>query len=64
MSQGVGARIPQTEMNGLYGDVLKIVMRKMLGSVPESAGVMWNHPAVFKDMMRFGGRTDTCGAET
>lgn len=54
-------RIPRTEINGVYGGLIKIAMRKMIGRVPESAEAMWNHPAVFKDMMKFGGRTEKWG---
>ena len=46
-----GTRIPPTEITGLYGALLKKVTRKMLGKVPESAGVMWHNPALFRDMM-------------
>ncbi|SDZ44367.1 alkylhydroperoxidase AhpD family core domain-containing protein [Micromonospora pattaloongensis] len=51
-------RVPRTEITGLYGGLLKVAMRKMLGGVPEGAEVMWHHRRVFKDMMRFGGRTE------
>lgn len=51
-------RVPCTEMTGLYGGLLKVAMRKMLGGVPASAEVMWHNPPVFKDMMRFGRRTE------
>jgi len=51
-------RVPRTEITGAYGALLKVAMRKMLGEVPESAEVMWHHPAAFKDMMKFGGRTE------
>jgi AhpD family alkylhydroperoxidase len=51
-------RVPRTEITGLYGGLLKVAMRRMLGGVPEGAEVMWHHPRVFKDMMRFGGRTE------
>ncbi len=51
-------RVPGTELNGVYGGLLKIAMRKMVGGVPESAEVLWHNPPVFKDMMRFGGKTD------
>jgi len=47
-------RVPRTEITGIYGGLLKIAMRKMLGGVPEGAEVMWHHPAIFKDTMRFG----------
>jgi AhpD family alkylhydroperoxidase len=52
------ARVPATPMTGLYAGVLKIAMRRMLGKVPESAGVLWNHPKVFLDMARFGGKVE------
>jgi AhpD family alkylhydroperoxidase len=52
-------RIPATEITGVYGALLKTMSRRMLGQVPEAAGVMWHYPAVFKDMMRFGRRTES-----
>jgi AhpD family alkylhydroperoxidase len=52
------ARVPATEITGLYGSLLKVGMRKMIGKVPESAAVMWHHPRVFKDTMAFGRRTE------
>ncbi len=51
-------RVPPTEITGIYGGVIKFAMRKMLGAVPESAQVMWHHPPVFKDMMKFGGKVE------
>jgi AhpD family alkylhydroperoxidase len=51
-------RVPRTEITGLYGGLLKVAMRRMLGDVPAGAEVMWHHPRVFKDMMRFGGRAE------
>ncbi len=44
-------RIPTAPITGAYGAVVKMAMRKMVGEVPDSVGVLWNHPAVFKDMM-------------
>jgi AhpD family alkylhydroperoxidase len=52
-------RIPATEITGVYGALLKTMSRRMLGQVPEAAGVMWHYPALFKDMMRFGRRTES-----
>ncbi|HET6391752.1 MAG TPA: carboxymuconolactone decarboxylase family protein [Blastococcus sp.] len=52
-------RVPATEITGVYGALLKTMSRRMLGQVPEAAGVMWHYPAVFKDMMRFGRRTES-----
>jgi alkylhydroperoxidase family enzyme len=51
-------RVPRTEIAGIYGGLLKLAMHKMLGGVPEGAEVLWHHPAVFKDMMRFGRKTE------
>jgi AhpD family alkylhydroperoxidase len=52
-------RVPATEITGVYGALLKTMSRRILGQVPEAAGVMWHYPAVFKDMMRFGRRTES-----
>lgn len=51
-------RLPRTRITGLYGSLLKLGMRKMLGRVPENAEMMWHNPRVFKDMMRFGRITE------
>jgi len=51
-------RVPETEITGIYGYLLKKMTRKMFGRVPASAGVMWHYPAVFKDMMGFGRKVD------
>ncbi|RBY89495.1 carboxymuconolactone decarboxylase family protein [Blastococcus sp. TF02A-30] len=52
-------RIPATEITGLYGTLLKAISRKLLGSVPEGAAVMWHYPAVLKDSMAFGRKVDS-----
>jgi len=52
-------RVPATEITGLYGSLLKVMSRKMLGQVPDAAAVMWHYPAEFKDLMRFGRRTES-----
>jgi AhpD family alkylhydroperoxidase len=52
------ARVPGTGITGVYGGLLKVAMRKMLGAVPESAEVMWQNPKVFKDLMSFGRKAD------
>ena len=52
-------RVPATEITGIYGTLLKTMSRRMFGQVPEGAGVMWHHPALLKDMMRFGRRVDS-----
>ena len=52
-------RVPATEITGIYGALVKTMSRKMLGQVPEGAGVMWHYPAVFKDLMGFGRKVDS-----
>ncbi len=55
---GGNARVPAVEITGLFGALVKRMSRKMLGEVPEEAGVLWNHPAVFKAMMSFGHKSE------
>ncbi|MGY1732398.1 carboxymuconolactone decarboxylase family protein [Geodermatophilus sp. SYSU D01045] len=52
-------RVPATEITGLYGALLKTMSRRVLGQVPEGAGVLWHHPAVLKDSMAFGRKVDS-----
>ncbi len=52
------ARIPRTDLTGIQGGLLKLAIRKKIGRVPENVEVMWNHPAVFKDLMRMGGKAE------
>jgi alkylhydroperoxidase family enzyme len=51
-------RVPKAEITGIYGGLLKLLSRKMLGAVPEGAEVMWHYPAVLKDMMGFGRKVE------
>jgi AhpD family alkylhydroperoxidase len=51
-------RVPKAEITGIYGGLLKIMARRMLGEVPEGAEVMWHYPAVLKDMMGFGRKVE------
>ena len=44
-------RIPAIDVTGTTGAIMKVAARKMLGKVPDSLGVLWNHPAVFKDLI-------------
>jgi AhpD family alkylhydroperoxidase len=52
-------RVPPAEITGIYGTLLKTMSRKMLGQVPEGLGVMWHYPAVLKDTMTFGRKTES-----
>jgi AhpD family alkylhydroperoxidase len=51
-------RVPKARITGIYGTLLKMISRRMLGAVPEGAEVMWHYPAVLKDMMGFGRKVD------
>jgi alkylhydroperoxidase family enzyme len=37
------SRIPQAELTGLYGAIVKRMSRKMFGEVPEPVGVAWHN---------------------
>src|SRR5579864_590829 len=39
-------RIPQAELTGLYGALIKRMSRKMFGEVPEPVGVAWHNRKV------------------
>lgn len=57
------ARIPTTEVTGVYGALAKRISRKKLGEVPESLGVMWHNLPVMKAFFSFSGkasRWDVC----
>lgn len=56
------ARVPATEVTGVYGAIIKVAVRRMVGKVPDSIGVMWQHPRVFKDLMGVGRRSEKWGA--
>jgi len=51
-------RIPRAELSGVQGSLLKLAVRKKLGRIPDNVAVLWNHPAVFKDLMRAGSRAE------
>jgi AhpD family alkylhydroperoxidase len=47
-------RIPQAEITGPYGYLVKRFSRKLLGQVPDGVAVMWNNRAVLTSSMSFG----------
>lgn len=51
-------RIQPTKITGLYGGIVKLATKRMLGGVPDSIGVMWHHPQVLKDTMSMGRRME------
>jgi AhpD family alkylhydroperoxidase len=54
-----GTRVPPTSITGIYGALLKAMSRRLVGQVPEAAGVMWHYPAIFKASMGFGRKVDS-----
>lgn len=57
-STRTGTRMPAAEVTGLFGVLVKTAARKMMGRVPDSIGVLWNHPAVMKDAMGIGRKVE------
>jgi hypothetical protein len=45
-------RIPQAELTGLYGALVKRMSRRMFGEVPEPVGVTWHNRKVLKFQLR------------
>ncbi|GAA4474280.1 carboxymuconolactone decarboxylase family protein [Rhodococcus olei] len=48
------SRIPPTELTGLFGTVVKVAARRMLGQVPDAMGVLAHHPALMRASMGIG----------
>lgn len=51
-------RVPPTEVNGVFGSLVKVMSRRQLGKVPESLGVMWNHVPALKAVYGMGRKAD------
>ncbi|ANJ28706.1 carboxymuconolactone decarboxylase family protein [Agromyces aureus] len=51
-------RIPPTELNGVFGGVVKVAARRMLGRVPDSMGVLAHHPALMRASMGIGRKVE------
>ena len=49
-------RVPRAELTGLTGSLITRFSRRMFGRVPESIGVVWNSPGVFRAGMSLGRR--------
>jgi alkylhydroperoxidase family enzyme len=47
-------RVPQAEITGVYGAVVKRFSRKMFGEVPEPLGVMWHNRPVLNVSLGLG----------
>ncbi|MBQ1028213.1 carboxymuconolactone decarboxylase family protein [Micromonospora sp. C95] len=48
------ARIPTTELTGVHGALLKRIIRKKFGTVPDALGVMWHNRRVLRTSMGMG----------
>ncbi|WP_332662896.1 carboxymuconolactone decarboxylase family protein [Aeromicrobium sp.] len=46
-------RIPQAEITGVYGALMKKMSKRVLGEVPEALGVMWHHRPLLKASFGF-----------
>lgn len=51
-------RIPPTEINGVYGAIVKHMARRMLGDVPESLGVAWHNRKVLNFSFGLGRKSE------
>lgn len=51
-------RIPPAEITGAYGAMIKIAVRRMVGRIPDSMGVLWHHQGVMKDAMGIGRKVE------
>lgn len=51
-------RIPPTELTGPFGAAVKLAARRMLGTVPDSMGVLAHHPALMRASMGVGRKVD------
>jgi alkylhydroperoxidase family enzyme len=51
------ARVPEAEITGLYGAVVKRLSRRMFGDVPAPVKVAWHHRPVLKFSMGIGQKT-------
>jgi alkylhydroperoxidase family enzyme len=51
-------RIPQAEITGIKGGLLKRIAKKKLGEVPEPLGVMWHNLPVLKAFFGFSNKAE------
>ena len=59
----MNTRIPQAEISGPYGALVKRFSKKLFGRVPEPVGVYWHNRAVLKAAMSLGAKSqkwDAC----
>jgi alkylhydroperoxidase family enzyme len=52
----MATRVPQAEITGVYGAVVKRFSRRLLGRVPEPLGVYWHNRPVLRATMGMGAK--------
>ena len=57
-TQAAHTRIAPTELTGVFGAVVRVAARRMLGRVPDSMGVLAHHPALMRASMGIGRKID------
>jgi alkylhydroperoxidase family enzyme len=55
-------RVPEADINGVYGALAKRYSKKMLGRVPQALGVYWHNRPVLKTMMGVGAKAQKWNA--
>jgi alkylhydroperoxidase family enzyme len=60
------SRIPQADVTGIYGAMVKRFSTRRFGRVPDSIGIMWHNRPVLKSFFGFASKAqkwDTCDAQ-
>jgi alkylhydroperoxidase family enzyme len=52
------ARLPQAEITGMFGTMVKLLSKLRFGQVPESLGVMWHNQPVLRALFGFSGKAE------
>jgi alkylhydroperoxidase family enzyme len=55
-------RVPQAEITGIFGAMVKLFSRRRFGQVPESLGVLWHNQPVLKALFGFSGKAEKWNA--
>ncbi len=54
----VNVRLPQAEVTGIFGAIVKRYSKKRLGQVPEPLGVMWHNQRVLRSFFGFSAKAE------
>jgi alkylhydroperoxidase family enzyme len=55
-------RVPQAEISGIFGSIVKLFSKRRFGQVPESLGVLWHNQPVLKALFGFSGKAEKWNA--